>query len=552
MEIRGLININMKEQKKFLPKFIFLCCYCFLLLLLIYAILQKEYSVLAYNAPKELREMNTVAFAHCFADMDNPYSASALKDGIPVVTSIYGLLVPLFMSPFIRLLSFTHLHTLQICEFLTLAVELIGTICFYRLIIRKTGNHLLSLIGAFLFQTCYWRYSSFGGAFPDQWGLTLSVVFMDLLYADEQKKRYHPLVYAGCMIALFYIKQYFVLIIIGLCVYLCIYSVKDLKKLIIYGIFLGCLSTVLVYFLFPLYFSEVFPIAHGQALTGDSLYSLTQIIKLSLYYAPIVLFVVVGIFINAYNMIRMKQIRGKITYELCQIIFILLPVFHLAENQGTNYTYYLQLWCPYIILYGIVFAADILKYLQHKNQNPIYINVPKAFFPVICSISIWLLLTLSVIKVLPSYRYSPMTKEQQEAWNRAYSLLDEYSSDGEILVSMLLSDYCLEHGIATSNYGQAEYNNIQNLENYKNNKLWRNIFLFDYTEELLQKNISYNQSVKEKLYNQSYRCVALVYAGEYHLTDDDLINAGYIPAASEELISGDQCWYTVFYTVTDR
>lgn len=552
MEMRGLININRKEQKKMLPKLIYSCCYCFLLFLLIYFILQKEYSVIAYNAPKELREMNTVAFAQRFAYMDNPYSASALKDDIPVVTSIYGLLVPLLMSPFIRLLSFTHLHALQICEFLTLAVELIGTIFFYRLIIRKTGNYLVSLIGAFLFQTCYWRYAAFGGAFPDQWGLTLSIVFMNLLYADEQKKHYHPLVYAGYMIALFYIKQYFVLLVIGLCVYLCIYSVKDLKKLVIYGILLGCLSTVLVYFLFPLYFSEVFPIAHGQALTGDSFYSSTQIVKLSIYYAPIVLFVIAGIFINVYNMIRTKQIRGKLTYELCQMIFILLPVFHLAENQGTNYTYYLQLWYPYIILYGIVFAADILKYLQHKSQNPININVPKTLLPIICSISVWLLLTMSVVKVLPSYRYSPLTKEQQEAWNHAYSLLDEYSSDGEILVSMLLSDYCLEHDMATSNYGQAEFNNIHNLENYKNNKLWRNIFLFDYTEELLQKNISYNQSVKEKICNQSYRCIALVYTGEYHLADEDLINAGYHIAASEELISGDQCWYTVFYTITDK
>ncbi|MCM1386030.1 MAG: hypothetical protein NC231_01780 [Bacillus sp. (in: Bacteria)] len=116
---------------------------------------------------------------------------------------------------------------------------------------------------------------------------------------------------------------------------------------------------------------------------------------------------------------------------------------------------------------------------------------------------------------------------------------------------MLLSDYCLEQGIETSNYGQAEYNNMHNLDNYKNNKLWRNIFLFAYTDELLQQNISYNQTVKDNISRQSYHCIALVYAGEYHLAEDDILNAGYRIAAAKELQTGNQCWYTIFYTLPD-
>lgn len=62
--------------------------------------------------------------------------------------------------------------------------------------------------------------------------------------------------------------------------------------------------------------------------------------------------------------------------------------------------------------------------------------------------------------------------------------------------------------IATSNYGQAEFNNLKNLENYRKNRLWRNIFLFDDTEALLQKNISYNQTIREK-YTVSHIPVSL-------------------------------------------
>ncbi|MCM1122979.1 MAG: glycosyltransferase family 39 protein, partial [Eubacterium sp.] len=543
--------INTKAQKKSVMKIISFCCCSFLLILFTYFILWQAYSVIVFSAPKELREMNTVALARHFAYMDNPYSVSTLTRNTPVVTSIYGLLVPLLMSPFIRLFSFTSLSTLQICELLTLIVELIGTFCFYKVIIRKTKNHLAALIGALLFHTCYWRYSVFGGTFPDQWGLTLSILLLDLLYTDEQKKHYRPLLYAGCMVALFYIKQYFVLLVIGLCIYLFVLSKKDLLKLIAYGILMGGLSVIVVYFLFPLYFSEVFPIAHGQTITGDPAYSLMQVIRLSLYYAPVALPAFIGIVQNLYDMIRHKRSRDKFTYDFCQIIFIFVPLFYIAENQGTNYTYYLQLWYPYLILYGVIFAANSLERLLQKCNNPICFHHPRTLLPLIGSIAICMSAVLALIKVIPSYRSEPMTQKQQEAWNHAYNMLDQYSADGEILVSMLLSDYCIEHDIPTSNYGQAEYNNRSNLENYKNNKLWRNIFLFDYTEDLLQQNISYNQSVRDKVYARSYRCIALVYTGEYHLTDDDLINAGYQATASEELTAGAQCWHIVFYTLID-
>ena len=542
--------MNTKDWKISLPKIMYIGCYCFLLAVYLYFTLQKGYSIISCDAPKELREMTSVAVAHQFAYGHNPYSTSVLGHDIPSVTSIYGLLVPLLMSPFIRLFSVTHLSVLQICQLLTLIVEIIGTVVFYRLLVRKTGNNLLSLVGAVLFHTCYWRYSAFGGAFPDQWGLTLSVILADLLSADEQKKHYRPLLYAVEAIGLFYIKQYFALVLIGLCIYLFLYSKQDFIKLIIYGAALGFLSVIFIYLLFPLYFSEVFPIAHGQTITGVASYSTAQILRLSVYYGPAVLFAITGFLISIYQMIKKKHLCGEVTYELCQIIFIFPPLFIIAENQGTNYTYYLQLWYPYIILYGVASASILLRHLYHKCISPMCGNV-KVLLLKVCFVSICLLNALSIVKVLPSYHYPSMTPKQRESWNNAYDLLDRYTSEGDILVSMVLSNYCLEHGIITSNYGQAEYNNIQNLENYKSNRLWRNIFLFDNTEEILQQNISYNQTVKNKIYDQAYRCIALVYAGEYHLAEDDLINAGYHIAASEELQTGTQCWYTVFYTTID-
>lgn len=249
-------------------------------------------------------------------------------------------------------------------------------------------------------------------------------------------------------------------------------------------------------------------------------------------------------------MIKNRRIRGTVTYELCQIILNIAPLYKIAENQGTNYTYYLQLWYPYIILFGIVSLSELVEVII-KHKNLIMTNSKKYMITMVSLTFIYILTAYSVISVFPSFQCTLMTKEQQEAWDRAYDILDWYSTDGEILVTMLLSEYCIEDGISTSNYGQAEYNNLNNLKNYKDNKIWRNFFLFRHTEELLQNNISYNQMVKENIYNQVYSCIAIVYAGEYHLADSDFIDAGYHIIASEELMSGDQCWYTVFYALAD-
>ena len=529
--------------------------YCTLCIIFLSVVMQKGYTVIAYSTPKELREMNTVIFAYNFAYGNNLYAVSVLDNEIPVATSMYGFLVPLVLSPFIRLLSFTGLNSLQICELLTLLIELVGAAFFYRIVHRKTGSHLLSAAGMLIFYSCYWRYSFFAGAFPDQWGLTLSVALMDILYFDEEKHHYRPAIYAILLVLSFYIKQYFACITIGLCVYLFVYSKKDFKKLLLYGMGLGIISVFLVHLIFPLYFSEAFSIGQGQAITIDWGYSLMQIKRLSIHYGYIMIFFVIGIFINCYSVITKKQFIGEVSYELCQIIFILPLLIYLARNQGTIYSYYLQLWYPYIILYSMASIPVVAKRIapiQTKNVRIIF------------TVLTYMLVALTVKNVmfsdasssevmtpaaLPTFQGDLMTEEQTEAWDRAYNILAQCATEGDILVSMHLTEYCIENNIETSNYGQAEFNDDRNLQNFRNSSLWNNVFLFKYGEEIIQNNITYNKKVKENINNHKYRCIASVYAKEYGLTEEDFANAGYRVLAEEELMTGKQCWNTTFYVL---
>lgn len=157
--MNNILHIEIKDVLEKLAYFV-------MILLLIGFIVLKIGAVILCDTPKECREMNTVVFAYNFAHGINPYSESLIDRTIPAATSMYGFLAPLLMSPFILIFSFTTLNALQICELVTLFVEIIGTYFFYKVIYDRTSNHLLCAFGSLSFFGCFWRMAPMGGRFP--------------------------------------------------------------------------------------------------------------------------------------------------------------------------------------------------------------------------------------------------------------------------------------------------------------------------------------------------------------------------------------------------
>lgn len=517
------------------------CCGVMWLLFAV-IVLQKGGVILAHGTPQEVREMNTVVFADSFAHGRNLYAVSNLEDPIPAPTSMYGFLVPLILAPFIRFFSFTGLNALQICELVTLAVEITGALFFYRLLYRKTSHHLLSAVGMVFFYYCYWRYTAFGGAFPDQWGITLSVILMDVIYEDRVRNICRPGLYAAFVIGLFYIKQYFVFTVLGLCVYIFIYSRKVFRKLILYGIGEGIASVLLVYWIFPLYFSEALPIGQGQTGTSDMPFSIGQIRILNEVYKGVIVFGIIYLIVILYRMIKKKEWTGEISYGFCQLVCILPPTMYIAQNGGTTYTYYLQLWYPYVVVCCISAMSAVIDMIRAGKSKWIRI-----FCYALCCVSILFSLN-QMLRVIPFFKCYFMTEEEKAAWERSYGILEEYAAKGEVLVPMLLSDFCLENNLVTADYGQAQYNSPANLENYRKSSLWTNLFLVRYTESILEKNIYYNNvTIKKAVTDQEYSCIALTSAGDYWLTEEEVIDAGYSVFSKETLLSGGAGWDITFY-----
>ena len=187
----------------------FLFCSAVLLLLILIGL--KFYSILIINIPHELREANIVAFAKSFADGKNLYNFSALKTEIPPATNQYGLLVPLLLAPFVKIGGIFGVEALRIAQLATIFIEIVGLLLVYLIIIKNCGSRLVAIFGAIVSYSCFWRYAAFGGAFPDQWGLTFALLMTYCVIRFEQQKQHRVIIYALMCVVLFYIKQYFVL-----------------------------------------------------------------------------------------------------------------------------------------------------------------------------------------------------------------------------------------------------------------------------------------------------------------------------------------------------
>lgn len=209
------------------------------IIMLCFLVVLKFYTILKINVPRELREATLAVFAKDLANGVNPYAISILEHEIPSATSLYGCFVPMVLAPFVKIFSFIGIGALQTCQIVTLVVEIVGIYFGYKIIYSITNNEFCSICSTIILYSCYWRYDACGGAFPDQWGVTLSIILAYLVYKDEERKRYRPLLYAAIIVVLFYIKSYFVFVTFGLFVYLLINEVKEAIKLVVAGICIG-------------------------------------------------------------------------------------------------------------------------------------------------------------------------------------------------------------------------------------------------------------------------------------------------------------------------
>lgn len=141
----------------------------------------------------------------------------------------------------------------------------------------------------------------------------------------------------------------------------------------------------------------------------------------------------------------------------------------------------------------------------------------------------------------------PLSSVQIKAWEDTYTILEEYSKEGDILVSAHLSSWCIDNDILVAEYGQHEFNNEINLESYKDKKWVEKIFPL--ADDIIMKALEYNEKIRQDIQNNKYTCVALTTATNYGIDEEYLLQNGYCLLDEKDLATGRRIWNTKIYVI---
>ena len=498
--------------------------------------------VINHGLPQEFREGVTVKLAAEFAKGNNPYSIAYNELHVPVINH-YGWFTGFFLSIFIRIAKlFTIARPQIICTLVTLGVIAIGCLAMWMAAYVYSNNLFIATIASELALSCYWRFSLNGGCFPDTYGLTLSFILMWLVEADIKRQKYRYPLYILIVILMFYTKQYFILCGVGVLIWLVIHDWKVACKYTVYGLLSGIVSAVLVNIWLPLYFTEAL-LYSGLTNTSDHNveYARMQFQDIFNWYKPIFIVIIccaiVGIYaIKSINADNLKKLAWIARYDVIMAVLGGFACVRLGQHTGALYSYYLQIWMPYVISFSLVCATQIMKRTKEDIQYA----------------SVLVMLVLLVTPKACDAFYSAVCVDRREMqnWEMMYASLDEHycGEDSRILVGNPLSFYAIEHDYEAYDYGSNQYVYYGLLDTA--NPLV--IKFFPRADWLIEQVENTREDARQKIENGYFSFLAITQGNPCELTTEYIEETGMYELEYEiDLQTGNQMWHTYVYGVKD-
>lgn len=523
--------------------------YSWLLLTIIFAIiiLFQMYQTISYAgiAPIEVREGVGFKYAVDFAKGINPYSLEVLSANESPAINHYGLVMTMFLSLFVRLWPTSYVTAIRIAAYI---VKLLGCFFFAKGLYTKTNNKLISALSVFFIYALY-QFP----VYPCTWALALSYLLYWIIAVDEKNNKSRWYWYVLIIILLFYTKQYFVTLALGVLLYLIFQkSWKIALKYTLSGLIFGILSMIIINKIFPLYFTQSFLFV-GTASSGATSvsYLLVQLIDIifSLFSGLfIIILSVILLLLVAYFISRkkketisdeIKSFWNHISYGMITFLSMIPVLYFLGQNTGSYNRYFYELWIPYLLDVVLCFIAFINEYYLNNKQNNLFSSyVTKSVLAALVLFSL-----ASVFRNF--YRpYFPNAAEDEQ-WNDVYELVKQEAPTGNFFSSSVLSFYCISNDIPAYDYGSNQYCDATISD--KINSGWKEK-LFPYATELNDKVINDRNEAYQKISEGKFDLVVLTDDLPYYSgLADNLKSGGYTEIKKENLVIGGRAWVTHFY-----
>ncbi len=486
--------------------------------------------------PNEYREAANVDLTLSIIHGDNPYSLANLESSKPGLVFQYGALFSLlvagvhFIVPFIDV---TALH------YIVAFICVMSAAVMASAMAREHTKTLLPCVSVFLFTVvCTWRYG-YINAVPDTLGVTLLVLVLFVETRRDLKAK--EFIEALISVAVFYTKQYFVVIALSLFIYKLIIDKKACVRLTISGLVLLAVSVALIHIWCPLYFTYSLLVVHGVSgqstgatapvfsfigLNGTSgvvaaseyneppsgwLFELQQVKSL----AGIFIFIFAGMAVGV-----IKAFRCRTPSFPGSRLFVIhsgtaaLALLYLGQNDGAWLSYYLQILMPTVIIYAFISMERLC--LDDRLKKP--------YLAAFTGMLLFMVM-FTVYRCdgrLPVYDKSD---EAKRVWDKAYGYCDLYAGNGEILYVAPLGFNALSNGRYLYDNGHEMAINEDFYEEYKSSSFYRTVF--PYAGAVMEQHLAYRDEMREKVRQQGYSLVTAV-PGYETIADSSLLKrSGY-------------------------
>lgn len=474
--------------------------------------------------PNEYREFANIDITRMFLEGKNPYDMS----NIPPFFYVYGFVMPLLTSWLYTLLDFLHADILFFQRSIALVCTLLCGWVAAKEVKKRTHSGIYGFLAFSITLIAGWSMG-LSVAFPN----TMGVFVMLLILSKTQKIKSVVDIWsiAFLTVLVFFIKQYFIIVLAPVFIWLLFRSKKFAGFYLLFSILSFAVAAVIVNHLYPAFFSIT--IVHHLSMASHSLpHLLKQLAVTGLFYFPLLLLCL----LIGFN--RNKNIAGQlkiIPWKSWSEPLIQLPktpdiygiavcinfivILRLGMHVGAYMTYIYQLLVPVLVIYVLSYI-DTLKKEKLKNIALI-------------GIVVFSLYHIGLFINIPRM----MNSREKSGWESFYKILNADRAKGLYIYSPLLAKYAWDNYLPVWDNGQTEY-----ISTLRNSGLTDRIF--PEANRIALKN---NEQMVQ-FYQQvsAFQPPVIITDNLSFLDSSFLKKAGYCVTDSATLKAGSSASYTVY------
>ncbi|WP_455497444.1 hypothetical protein [Coprobacter sp.] len=400
--------------------------------------------------PNEYREFANIDITRMFLEGKNPYDIS----NIPPFFYVYGFIMPLLTSWLYSAMDLLHIDLLIFQRSIALICTFLCGWIAAKEVKKRTHSGVYGFLAFSITLISGWSMG-LSVALPN----TMGVFIMLFILSEVQKIKsvVHIGLIAFLTVLVFFIKQYFIIVLVPVFIWLLFRSKKFAFYYFLFSVICFFVAAVIVDYLYPAFFSIA--IVHHLSMASHSLsHLLKQLAVTGLFYFPLFLLFLSIVFNRNKNIVG--QLKNKSSkswnaplvqlsktpdiYGVAVCIYFIV-IFRLGMHVGAYMTYIYQLLVPVLAIYVLSYI-DMLKKERLKNIA-------------LVGIVVFSLYHIGLFINIPRM----MSSQEKSGWESFYKILDADKTRGLCIYSPLLAKYAWDNSLPVWNNGQTEY--ISTLQN---------------------------------------------------------------------------------------